>query len=583
MEGVKVTIEPLNEDNYHVWCVKMKSYLITKNLWKGVEDPRADSEVSKRALALITLHVADHLLGTLADAEDAKAAWDELEKTYKSKSLARRVQLKREMNSLKMRPDEGVTRFVARARDLYRDLRAAGQQMNEEELAWSVLTGLPSSFDTLVTILEVESEELTLEMMLPKLVVHEQRLGGGAKSEDVESDKAVAYAARGRKFGGTMGMGRDSNGERGKSGLQCYNCLEYGHAAKECEKPMKCKRCLKFGHGAAECRGELTCRECGETGHTAKECHRADSPRSERCAVAYSAVQRVGHAEAWLLDSGCDQHLTGNKALFKEFREISRGTDGGVTFGDGETLYAVGEGTVEMRCATPDGEQLVTLHDVKFVPGMPVNLFSVSKAVARGAEVAFNGNMGHVRQAGIIVMQAGLLDGVYVIEQIANLKKGLGEKREPVGSACSTVKGVVRSAAGYVARPRGRGPGGVIKTGGRSGTSNIVEPSSDAAKERGGARGPSRVSPLVSASAGATPEGEASAGVRKEGLSANKRSGQAAVGGEMAESRGAGVSKRGAQDASRGIRGMCGTSESAWWRSNGTKWGSGARIAGVEP
>ncbi len=209
MEGEKVTIEPLNEDNYHVWCVKMKSYLITKGLWKGVEDSRAHSEVSERALALITLHVADHLLGTLADAKDAKAAWDELEKTYKSKSLARRVQLKREMNSLKMLADEGVTRYVARARDLYRDLRAAGQEMKEEELAWSVLTGLPSSFDTLVTILEVESEELTLEMMLPKLVVHEQRLGGGAKSADVESDKAVAYAAQGRKFGGTNGKGLD--------------------------------------------------------------------------------------------------------------------------------------------------------------------------------------------------------------------------------------------------------------------------------------------------------------------------------------------------------------------------------------
>ena len=36
MEGVKITMEPLNEKNYHSWSIKMKGYLIIKDVWKGV-------------------------------------------------------------------------------------------------------------------------------------------------------------------------------------------------------------------------------------------------------------------------------------------------------------------------------------------------------------------------------------------------------------------------------------------------------------------------------------------------------------------------------------------------------------------
>ena len=81
MDSAKVSIEPLDVDNYAVWSQTMQLLLTHKKLWKGVTDPEGDEDRTDEAKALIGLHVRPPHLGAILAAKNAKEAWDLLERT----------------------------------------------------------------------------------------------------------------------------------------------------------------------------------------------------------------------------------------------------------------------------------------------------------------------------------------------------------------------------------------------------------------------------------------------------------------------------------------------------------------------
>lgn len=91
MADVKISIEPLNGENYAVWSQRMEMFLVHKKLWKGVTEPEADADRSAEAKALIGLNVTEQYLGRVVAARNAEQAWDELEKVFRGKTTARKL------------------------------------------------------------------------------------------------------------------------------------------------------------------------------------------------------------------------------------------------------------------------------------------------------------------------------------------------------------------------------------------------------------------------------------------------------------------------------------------------------------
>ena len=198
MDDSGFKIVKLDVDNYGTWSIDMKNLLIVKGLGSAIDSAAGGSgsaAVDLKARALIGLCVADHIKPTLASCNTAVEAWTLLENAYKARSNARRLQLRRELNSLKMASREDVTKYVARGRAIMDQLLAAGHATERDELVSALLAGLPEAYNSMVDVLQGGNGELTLEEVVPKLQLVEQRLKSGETSLGGEDNGVNAYYA----------------------------------------------------------------------------------------------------------------------------------------------------------------------------------------------------------------------------------------------------------------------------------------------------------------------------------------------------------------------------------------------------
>ena len=71
-----------------------------------------------------------------------------------------------------------IPKYLARAKAIMLDLKAADSPVEESEVALQVLVGLPQGYVVAVGILQFQ-DDLDLDELLPKLLLAEQRLSKG--------------------------------------------------------------------------------------------------------------------------------------------------------------------------------------------------------------------------------------------------------------------------------------------------------------------------------------------------------------------------------------------------------------------
>lgn len=217
-----LSIEPLGVDNYASWSADMKWLMVTKGCWSAI-DGEADDAMNAKALALIGLHVERHIKGTIVACDTASEAWSKLEAVYKAKSNARRLWLKRELTNLRREQGEPITVYVARARGIKDELAAAGHEISDEEVAWSVLAGLPEEYASMVNAIETTMEKMDLDVILSKLLIIENR----TEYYDMDTGRRILRAC----YGKARPWAPSSN-------TVCWNCGKKGHVKRDCrEKP----------------------------------------------------------------------------------------------------------------------------------------------------------------------------------------------------------------------------------------------------------------------------------------------------------------------------------------------------------
>ena len=427
----KIQIEKLKgAENYQTWKVLIQLLLTEKGLRKTIDpESRSSEELAARtaavkakeeedqskALAAIGLRVSPEFLGIITDANgSARAAWQEFSRMFQSVTNARKMMLREKLASLRMEPGESAAKYVARAKDLKRDLLQAGLDAGDVDLA--AACGLSRSYREIRMALELQERAISLDEMLPLLLQHEARLERDEETEQGESSNSMAFAGRFSK--------QQSGKFQKRSGPKCWTCGEEGHRSSDCsqnrDKDKDCRNCGLRGHIARNCRTQNS-GEGRSGGNKDSGEGRGGGNRNKgmKKSMVFACPPGTSLSELWILDSGASAHLCCQKEMFSELRELREGESEEIQ-GVGDSVRVEGIGKVPLICQTEEGEMTeIILEEVKFAPQAQVNLAALSKFLNKGATLHSEGSVVSLQMEGEKFLEAENQDGVSVIRTVS--------------------------------------------------------------------------------------------------------------------------------------------------------------------
>ncbi|KAJ9547861.1 LOW QUALITY PROTEIN: hypothetical protein OSB04_020404 [Centaurea solstitialis] len=260
---------------------------------------------------------------------------------YQGSTKVKRAQLqalRKEFELLTMKEGEKVGRFLGRTLVVVNKMKSNGEKMEQSIVVSKILRSLTPKFDYVVCSIEESNDlsVLSIDELHGSLLVHEQRMQGHQEEEHVLK---VAYDDRSGRGRG-RGMIRGGRGRgRGR------------HVAdKACPDWEK-----KANYAELEEEEELLL-------------------------MTYVELNKQKEEAAWFLDSGCSNHMTGNKRWFIELDEQFKHS---VKLGNDLKMLVSGKGNIRLEI---DGKTQV-ITEVYYVPELKNNLLSLGQLQEKGLAI----------------------------------------------------------------------------------------------------------------------------------------------------------------------------------------------------
>ncbi|KAK5846721.1 hypothetical protein PVK06_003018 [Gossypium arboreum] len=187
-----------NIEDYHIWVVKMKTYLQAFDLWEVFNSDvkpaplranptmaqirqHADERTKRqKAMSCIQNSVSDVIFTRIMACEPPKQAWDKLNEEFQGTERIRQQQLlnlKRDFENLKMKEEETVKQYSDRIMDVVNSIRLLGEQFSEARIVEKVISTLPKRYEAKISSLEDlrDLSSISLTKLINALYAQEQR------------------------------------------------------------------------------------------------------------------------------------------------------------------------------------------------------------------------------------------------------------------------------------------------------------------------------------------------------------------------------------------------------------------------
>jgi len=328
----QIALPTFDGDNYDLWAVKMESYLEALDLWEAVEE---DYEIlplpNNPTVAQIKLHkekktekakarsclftgVSSIIFTRIMTLKTPKAIWDYLKEEYAGDERIRGMQvlnLMREFEMQRMKDSETIKEYSDRLLSIANKVRLLGIEFTDSRIVEKILVTMPKRYEALITTLENTKDlsKITLARVLHALQAQEQR-------RLMRQDQVVegALPAKHHEVGSSQSSHSKDKGKK-KNYPPCEHCGKMGHPPFRCwRRPdTKCNKCNQLGHEAVICKGTF---QQHETNAKVVKQNEEDQIFVVTCFSARSS------SKCWLIDSGCTNHMTYDKTLFKDLKPV---------------------------------------------------------------------------------------------------------------------------------------------------------------------------------------------------------------------------------------------------------------------
>ena len=372
-----------DRENYEIWAIRMEAHLDAHDLWEAVEEdydvPPLPGNPSmaqiknhnerrtqkSKAKACLFVAVSNTIFTRIMTLKTAKEIWEYLKKEYTGDERVRGMKslnLIRDFELQKMKESETAKEYAERLLDIANKVRLLKFPFDDSRIVQKILVTVPEKYEASITTLENTRDlsDITLAELLNALKAQEQRR---SMRQEVLVEGAFPVKHQNQR----------RNGNSKGNYPPCKHCGKLGHPPVKCWKmpDAKCKKCNQFGHETIICRNKKQ----------EVDAQVADQDEEDQIFVA-SCFSAKYTSESWLIDSGCTNHMTYDRNLFKDLKPTETSK---VKIGDGTYIPAKGKGTIVIT--TNSGTK--TISDVLYVPDIDQNLLSVGQLVEKGFDLLF--------------------------------------------------------------------------------------------------------------------------------------------------------------------------------------------------
>ena len=382
-----------NEERYELWEVKFLGHLRIQKLHDAILPENeggsrdVDADKNAEAFAELSLSIDDRSLSLiLRDAKnDGRKALSLLRAHYLSRSETRVIGLYMELTSLRKDIDENLTDYIVRGETAAAQLRNTGETISDNLLIAMILKGLPSDFQSFVTVTTQRKEPHNLASFKEALRTYEETMKACDNSEETQA---------GRSSDNVMTVNAKT---------KCYNCGKLGHMKYECKTEKRrrgrwCSYCKSDTHNTQECRKKP--KGAASKAKAVKDgahlfCFKVTSKPPEN-----TVPNNAEGSDLLLIDTGATSHFIRDKSKFVSFDENFDQAQHFIELADGkrQNNIAEGRGKASIKLVDSKGkEQEAFLEDALYVPSFKQNIFSVQRATEKGCSVEFQKNGGELK------------------------------------------------------------------------------------------------------------------------------------------------------------------------------------------